>query len=170
MKLKTRLTDVRTINALMTGAEAYAHRAGEEQPGAEHLLLSAIDLPDGSARRAFERIGAEPHAFLTAVTASHDDALRSVGVEPLPDDVLDAGHPLAPRGVFHMNASGRAAFQTAGRLAQADGHSGLTGAHIVLAVAQMEHGTAARALRHMGVDPAALLEAASAEIAAQGSR
>ncbi len=170
MKLKTRLTDVRTINALMTGAETHAHRAGEEQPGAEHLLLSALDLPDGSARRAFERIGADPDAFRAAVAASHDDALRSVGVEPLPDDVLDTGHPLATRGAFHMNASGRAAFQTASRLARADTHSGLTSAQIVVAVAQMEHGTAARALRHMGVDPAALLEAASAEIAAQDNR
>ena len=170
MKLKTRLTDVRTINTLLTGAQAQAHRAGEEQPGAEHLLLSALDLPDGSARRAFERIGADPDAFRTAVAASHDDALTLVGIEPLPDDVLDAGLPLAAHGVFQMNASGRAAFQTAGRLARADSHAGLTGAHIVVAVAQMEHGTAARALRHMGVDPAALLEAANTEIAAQGNR
>jgi ATP-dependent Clp protease ATP-binding subunit ClpA len=170
MKLKTRLIDVRTINALMTGAEAEAHRAGEEQPGAEHLLMAALDLADGSARRAFERIGAKPDEFRTSVAASHDDALRSVGVDPLPDDALDAGQALTPRGAFHMNASGRAAFQTAGRLARADSHSGLTGAHIVVAVAQMEHGTAARALRQMGVDPAALVEAANAEIAAPGSR
>jgi ATP-dependent Clp protease ATP-binding subunit ClpA len=170
MRLKTRLADVRTINQLMTGAEAQAQRSGEEPPGAEHLLLSALDLPDGSARRAFERIGAEPDEFRTSIAASHDDALRSVGVDPLPDEVLDAGQVLTPRGAFHMNASGRAAFQTAGRLARADTHSGLTGAHIVVAVAQMEHGTAARALRHMGVDPAALVEAASAEIAAAQGR
>ena len=168
MKRKTRLDDVRTIHSLMTGAETAARAAGEDRPGAEHLLLSALALADGSARRCFQQLGAEADDFEPAVSAVHDEALRSVGVEPWPEDVLDVEPPRS-RGVFRMNASGRAAFDTAGRLARADERSPLQGAHIVAAVAQMEHGTAARALRHMGIDRAALLDAARAEIATQRS-
>ncbi|MBK6300079.1 MAG: hypothetical protein IPF40_03180 [Actinomycetales bacterium] len=39
--------DVRTINALLTGAEREARRGGDALPGPEHLLLSALDLADG---------------------------------------------------------------------------------------------------------------------------
>lgn len=167
MKLKSRVTDVRTINALMTGAEAHAHQAGERHAGAEHLLLSALDLPDGSAGRAFERVGKAPDAFRTAVASAHDDALRSIGVEPLPDDLLNVAPPLSPRGAFRLSASGREAFAEAAILARADRRSSLAGAHVVAAVAQMEHGTTSRALEIMDVDREALLEAARAEIAAQ---
>src|SRR5687767_10675111 len=75
MKLTKRVRDVRTINMLLTGAEAEARRAGESLPGAEHLLLSAIALPDGSARRAFERVGADPDRLQAAIAAQHADAL-----------------------------------------------------------------------------------------------
>ncbi|MGZ8476106.1 MAG: Clp protease N-terminal domain-containing protein, partial [Candidatus Limnocylindria bacterium] len=47
---------MRTIKKLLTDAEVEARAMGEAEPGAEHLLLAALDLPDGSARRAFERL------------------------------------------------------------------------------------------------------------------
>ena len=49
MKLAGKVRDMRTIKTLLSGAEAEAQRARESLPGAEHLLLSAVALPDGSA-------------------------------------------------------------------------------------------------------------------------
>jgi ATP-dependent Clp protease ATP-binding subunit ClpA len=67
--IKTRFSDMRMIRTLLEGAEAEAGRAGESMPGAEHLLLAALDLPDGTARRAFERVGADPSALRQAIEA-----------------------------------------------------------------------------------------------------
>ena len=169
MKLKNPVKDVRTIKRLLTGAEAEARRAGESLPGAEHLLLSALELPDGSARRVFERLGADPDQLRPAIAASHAEALRAIGIEPPDDDALDPTVGVdtrAPRGVFRSNASTQSAFQAAAQLAQAE-KSQLVGAHIVAAVAEMEHGTAARALTGMGIDRARLAAAAREEASAR---
>jgi ATP-dependent Clp protease ATP-binding subunit ClpA len=166
MKLTKKVRDVRTINKLLTGAEAEARRAGETLPGAEHLLLSAIALPDGSARRAFERVGADPDRLRAAIAAQHADALRGIGIEPPDDAALDAepgdDAPAAPRA-FRSNASARSAFQEASKMARSEGSSGLLGAHVVAAIAKMEHGTPSRALTEMGIDRAALAAAAREE-------
>jgi ATP-dependent Clp protease ATP-binding subunit ClpA len=160
VKLNHRMRDVRTIKTLLTGAEAEAHEAGDSLPGAEHLLLSALALPEGSAARAFERVGADPGQLRAAIAAQHADALRSIGIEPPDDSALAGGMPTATR-VYRSNASARSAFQAASKLARSDGR--LVGAHVVAAVAAMEHGSAARALTVMGIDRAALAAAAQAE-------
>lgn len=169
MGLSTRVRDVRTIKELLTGAEAEAHRTGDIQPGAEHLLLSALALPDGSAARAFERVGADPGRLRAAIAAQHADALRAIGIEPPDDAALDAAvgrDPPAAAGMFRSNASARTAFQRASEMARSEKPLGLVGAHVVVAVAEQEHGTAARALTLMGIDRAALAAAARAEIEA----
>lgn len=160
----------RSIKKLLTGSEAEAHEAGETLPGAEHLLLSALSLPDGSARRAFERLGADPHDLRSAIAGQHAEALRAIGIEPVSDDVLDApaGRAVAPAtGVFGATASAEAAFRAAVDLAKAEKPSNLVGAHVVAAIAEMEHGTAARALGAMGVDRHALAIAAQQELDAR---
>jgi ATP-dependent Clp protease ATP-binding subunit ClpA len=170
MKLTQPVRDIRTINKLLSGAEAQAHQAGESAPGAEHLLLSALALPDGSARRAFERAGADPDQLRAAIAAQHADALRAIGIEPPDDAALDAAvasNTPAATGVFRSNASARSAFQAASRMARSKRSSRLLGAHVVAAVAQMEHGTATRALAVMGIDRATLAAAALEEISAQ---
>jgi ATP-dependent Clp protease ATP-binding subunit ClpA len=172
MKLRNRVRDVRTINTLLTGAEAEAHRAGESQPGAEHLLLSALALPDGSARRAFTRAGADHDQLRAAIAAQHADALRAIGIEPPDDAAFDAAvvdDSPAATGVFRSNASARSAFQAASEMARSGPSSQLVGAHVVAAVAQMEHGTAARALTVMGIDRCALAAAAREEASAERS-
>ncbi len=58
-RIKRKLDDMRTIKALAEAAERHANAAGEREPGPEHFLLAAFDLPDGLARRAFARLGAE---------------------------------------------------------------------------------------------------------------
>jgi ATP-dependent Clp protease ATP-binding subunit ClpA len=165
MKLRSPVRDMRTIKELLTGAEREARQAGEAQPGAEHLLLSALDLPDGTARRAFERVGADPDDLREAIAGHYADALRSIGVEPVDDETLDAPAAENGGGVYRSSASAQSVFQEASKMARAEKGSQFAGAHVVAAVAQMEHGTAARALRRMGIDREELEAAARQEVA-----
>ncbi|MGD9694617.1 MAG: Clp protease N-terminal domain-containing protein [Thermoleophilia bacterium] len=159
MKLKNPFTDMRTVGRLLEGAEGHARRAGEDPPGAEHLLLSALDLPDGSARAAFEAVGADPGDLPDAIAAQHADALRAVDIDA-PDDEPDppaAEEPRRGRGAFRSTGAAQTAFREAVRLSK-PGH--LRGGHVVAAVAWMERGTAVRALDRMGIERAALARAA----------
>src|SRR5688500_19305520 len=74
------LEDMRTIKRLLTDAERVARDMGEEEPGAEHLLLAAIDLPDGSAARALGSMGIDAARIRAALLEEQADALVSVGV------------------------------------------------------------------------------------------
>jgi ATP-dependent Clp protease ATP-binding subunit ClpA len=169
MKLKNPIQDMRTVKQLLSGAEKAALRAGESQPGAEHLLLSALELPDGAARRAFARVGADPDGVAPAIAAQHADALRAVGIEPPDEEALTPATGTKPTRWYRSNASLQTAFQRAGDLAREDG-TWFNGAHVVAAVAGLEHGTAARALRAMGVERGQLAAAAASEARAAPPR
>jgi ATP-dependent Clp protease ATP-binding subunit ClpA len=155
-----------TIRHLLENAETIARRDGLVQPGAEHLVLAALDLPDGTARAALERTGSSADAFASAVREQHAAALDAVGVV-VDDELIDAGLPEPGRctGVYRSETSAQELFQRAGADARAEG-GGLLGAHVVRAAAELEHGTVARAFRHMGVDARALRASTTAEIAA----
>ena len=80
MKLKSRVRDVHTINALLAGAEAEARRKGESMPGAEHLLLAALalrraprDVPSARRRRRRRRAGRDHRPAA--------EALRAIGID-----------------------------------------------------------------------------------------
>jgi ATP-dependent Clp protease ATP-binding subunit ClpA len=167
MKLMNPARDARVIKTLLEAAEAEAERAGEREPGAEHLLLAALDLPEGSARRAFAAVGADPDGLRAAIAGRHADALRAIGIEPPDDDDLDAAVAAAPPrrrpAAFKSTAPARAAFQRAAELSRSVKGMRFTGAHVVAAVAEQHRGTAARALTAMGIDRAALAAAARAE-------
>lgn len=170
MRLPNPIREIRTVSRLLSGAEAEADKAGETMPGAEHLLLSALALPDGSARRAFARLGADPDELRSAIASQYDDALRAIGIEPVSDDALDAAAGAgvtSAKGVFRSTASAQTVFRAAVDLAKKDKPSRLVGAHVVAAVARMEHGTAARALRAMRVDRHELAVAAQQELDAR---
>lgn len=157
--------DIRTMGRLFPAADAAALADGETEAGAEYLVIAALDLPDGSARRAFERAGADPDAFSGAVRAQHGDALRSIGMQPLNDDVLDAQLPkqLTPAKWVKGAPSGHDLFRRVVKLVRKE-RSRLHGAYIVLVAAQTEHGTSVRAIRQMGLDPEVLARAARAEV------
>ena len=55
-RVKLRLKDIRTIGQLIKGEDKIANIMGEEKPSAEHFLLSALKLPDGSAQRVFDHL------------------------------------------------------------------------------------------------------------------
>jgi Clp amino terminal domain, pathogenicity island component len=55
-RIKARLSSMSTLKSLCLRAEQHALRDQQRQPGAEHFLLAALDLPDGTARQAFESL------------------------------------------------------------------------------------------------------------------
>nr|WP_297354516.1 Clp protease N-terminal domain-containing protein [uncultured Caldimonas sp.] len=159
-RLRQRLRDMGTIKALCEGAERHARAEGQAQPAAEHFVLAALDLPDGSARRAFERANADPAQFKPAVQRQYELALQSLGV----DDAMladDAGLPTPQKPtLYRAQPSGDALMQRLAASRQDDPAAPLLGAHVVAVAASTQHGVVARALRTMNLEPHALVEAA----------
>ena len=147
------LRDMRSISRLLADAEQVARRMGDERPGAEHLLLAAIDMPDGSAARALSAVGVDAPRLADAVRAEHAAGLVAAGVdadtarrmsEPAPVE------PLSPGGVYRSDPSAQELFRAAGTAARG-ARQRLSGAHVVLAAADLRHGTLARALDRLDV-------------------
>jgi ATP-dependent Clp protease ATP-binding subunit ClpA len=163
---ESKLRDMGTIRTLCEAAEAYALEDRQQQPGAEHFLLAALDLKDGTARLAFQRTGADPEGLKPAIEQQYAAALHSIGIHvALAANRDEASPKRAETGAYQAAPSGQEVMQALADSRQ--GHGPLLGAHIVAIVATMPHGVAARALRGMGVD-AARLRAAAQDIAAAG--
>lgn len=162
--IKSKLDTMGTIKLLCEWAERFALQDQQREPGAEHFLLAALELPDGTARLAFERAGAEPNALRAAIERQYADALRLVGLKA--DGPAAAPMP-ANSGIYEAAPSGQDIMQELA--ATRKDHGPLLGAHVVGIVAGMPHGVAARALRALGVDPAILKSTADA-IAEVGRR
>jgi ATP-dependent Clp protease ATP-binding subunit ClpA len=165
MRLINAVRDMRTIRQLLTEAEAEARRGGQERPGPEHLLISAVSLPDRTAGRALARVGVSVDALRTAVQSAHAVAPGAVdSAEPTPSAASTALR--APTGALRSTPQAQQVFQQAVAASKATRPSLLTGAHVVAAASDLEGGTVARALEALGVDRAALRAAADAELAA----
>lgn len=162
-RLKQRFADAAALAALCRGAEDHARQDGQGEPGAEHFLLASLDLPDGSARRAFARIGVDPGALAAAIARQYDEALSRIGVDA--GGLASTPEPLsspAP-GLYSAAPSGQDLVQRLAKGHRIDRRGPLVGAHVVEAVAATPHGVSARALRTLGVDLEALGQAARAE-------
>ena len=158
MTRRSQMYDIRFMQSLFPAAEAEAAAMGEKEPGAEHLILATLGFQEGSARRVFERVGADPDQFRDAVASQHAAALRSIGIdEQIPPP------PERPNRVYRGAPSARHVFPEVVKLVKRD-KSRLSGAYILLVASQMEFGTTARALDEMGVDRDELATAAQAEV------
>ncbi len=152
-----------TINKLIPGADEQAHLMGEEKPGAEHLLLSALELPDGTAQRIFERIGINPEQFQMALKTQYNDALNAIGIDS--KMMTDAPEPVIFSRVLHdSQPSGKMVMKALYALKSHDKDRPLLGAHVVEVVARMKHGVAARAFKIMGIDQNVILSAVKEEL------
>ncbi|MCU6501203.1 Clp protease N-terminal domain-containing protein [Rugamonas sp. A1-17] len=160
-KFKQRWQDLRTIANLSNNAERWALKAGQQHPGAEHYALAALDLADGSARRVFQRVGADPEAYRTALEKRHAAALSALGLEVEADDI--APPPAMAGKLFDAQPSGQALIQKL-RDAQRRLPAALCGAHILLVVAGMRQSAAGRAFGAINVDLQALGRAAEEEL------
>lgn len=161
--IKAKLRDVNTIRHLCELAEAHALRDQQAKPGAEHFLLAALDLEDGTAGQAFERAGADPVNLKPAIERQYAAALQSIGIALPGSDGEDKSPRKLQPGVYNAAPSGQEVMQELARTR--DRHAPLLGAHVVAIVAAMPHGVASRALRELGVD-ATMLRTVADEISA----
>jgi ATP-dependent Clp protease ATP-binding subunit ClpA len=153
------------MNAMFPAAKLEAERMGESEPGEEHLVLAALELPEGSARRAFERIGVDPGAFRLAISKQHDDALRAAAAKALDESSDDesTSKPDLSFSVMRTSPSAQMVFRKVVELVSEE-NSPLYGAFVVMVAAGIEQGKTTQALRSMGVEPADLVDAARAEV------
>jgi ATP-dependent Clp protease ATP-binding subunit ClpA len=157
-KLRRARADVTTMNALFSAAERIAHDDGIEQPGAEHLLLAALDLDDDIANDALSAFDVDSAEIRAAIIVQHDEALRAISVIA-DDNAITAALPASgqPSGPYRSQGSLQTAFQLAVELAKRD-KAALNSGYILLAVIDAEHGTIMRAFQHLGIDPTPLSE------------
>lgn len=165
-KLKQRFRDVQTIKALCQGAERYANTDGQLEPGAEHFILAALELPDGTAKMAFKRIDADPSRFSLAVAQQYSDALGNVGVH-IPEAPVVAR--TSEKRLYRASASGQALFQMLADIQKSTSDGPLFSAHVLIAASAAQYGVVPRALRCMGINPETLAAAARAEIFQQSA-
>lgn len=161
------LRDMRTIAALLTDAERVARRMGDAQPAAEHVLLAAVNLPDGSAARVLDRFGVSAVRLEKAIIDEHAAGLVAAGIDAGTAEQLAAASPLEPASgtrVYRAGPTAQDLFGAAGSAARR-AKQRLVGAHVALAASEVEHGTLARVLDRLGVDRRELREAARAEVA-----
>jgi ATP-dependent Clp protease ATP-binding subunit ClpA len=147
MSLRSRIRDVTTITALLTSAEAHAKAADAELPAAEHLVLAALELPDGSAAQSLRALGADPTDLAAAVQQVHAAALGMT--EPMEPATLT--HSAPARGAYRCTASAQQVFQRAGELARSSS-GGLSSGHVLAAACELRRGTFPLALERLGVD------------------
>lgn len=155
--IKARFNDMGTIRTLCARAEHHARQEGQGEPGAEHFLLAALDLPEDTAQRAFRAVGADAAGLPAAIERQYAEGLKMLGLDPALAASLAPPSPPA-RNLFDAAPSGQEVMRILAE--QRAGHRPLLGAHVVAVVAGMQHGVAARALRLMGVDSEALRAAA----------
>lgn len=162
-RLRLRIQDMRTLSKLITAADKLANELGENEPGAEHFLLSALQLPDGTAWRVFERLGADPDDFQMAITKQYVDALNLLGIKA--SIIEDKPEPVTADRILHNSKpSGQLLIKQLYELKKQDKDRPLLSAHIIQVIAKMKHGVAARSLQVMGIDIKALYTATNDEI------
>lgn len=162
MSLRTALADTRLIADLLTTAETEARALGDAEPAAEHLLLATLLVAEPSALEVVRRARPEVDAAAvrTAIGTVHASSLAAVGVTA-PE--LDPALPPAD-GVYRSEVSAQEVFQRARALSRGS-RVGLRSAHVLLAVAEREHGTSARVLHRLGLDRTELVALAAAAVA-----
>jgi hypothetical protein len=122
-----------------------------------------MELPDGTARKTFQRIHADSASFRTAIAKQHAEALRDVGIEISRDNpLLSQSISIPPKnGLYQAQASVQSLMKAIWKLRS---NRPLLGAHVILAALSAQHGITPRALHSMGIDPATLANAAKLEI------
>ena len=150
--VKRRAADVRVIRTVLERAEALARQEGLERPGAEHLVLAACELPDGTAVASLGAVGTTTEALRAAVREAHADGLEAVGLR-VDDEQVEGALPVTatPQGPYRSEAPLQEVFDRARQLV-AEESSRLCGAWFLAAAAERRRGTLARALDRLGVD------------------
>lgn len=160
-RIRLRLQDMKTISKLIEGADKHANFAGDEKAGAEHYVLSALDLPDRSAARIFNALGINSEQYSQSLERQYTDALDSVGISIENSEP----EPIAEQSkLVHVQHSGAELMKSLHSLKKTDKDRALLGAHVLSVVAKMNNGVAIRAFRTLGIDSSKLHSAVNHEL------
>ncbi|MES9991369.1 MAG: Clp protease N-terminal domain-containing protein [Candidatus Thiodiazotropha sp.] len=162
-RMLLRFQDMKTIGKLIPGADEQANIMGEEKPGAEHFVLSALNLEDGTAKRVFNKFGIDSEKFKNAIRAQHDEALSSVGIHRQGTQL--EVEPIKSDKILHdSQPSGQDLMKSIYTLKKEDKNRPLQGAHVIIVAASIEHGVVPRAFKVLGIDRESLAKAAREEL------
>jgi len=162
-RMLLRFRDVKVINHLILGADEQANIMGEEKPGAEHFVLSAFNLEDGTAKRVFEKFEVDSKKFRDAIKIQYQEALNTVGINQQAIEIDP--DPISSKKIFkESKPSGQELMKSLHSLKKGDKDRPLIGAHVVTVAASMEYGIVTRALKVLGIDRELLVKAATEEI------
>ena len=153
---------------LFKEAERIALAEGQVEPGAEHMVMAALTMPDDdSARRVLSLQG----AFWDAVGQQYSDALRSVGVEApaLVHQDNTATIALKPRGLYKSSESTKDLLDAVTASNKLAGKTAFSAAEFILGATNPKFGVVARAFDRLGIDREELAAAARTEIAKHNS-
>ena len=162
-RLLLRFQDMKTIGKLIPGADEQANIMGKEKPGAEHFVLSALNLEDGTAKRAFEKYGIDFKKFQNAIKVQYEEALNSVGIRGELTNLEP--EPIKSVKIFHdSQPSGQDLMRSLYALKKEDKNRPLQGAHVIIVATSIEHGVVPRAFKVLGIDRESLAKAARNEL------
>ncbi|HQU79799.1 MAG TPA: Clp protease N-terminal domain-containing protein [Azonexus sp.] len=170
--IKHRIRDAATVARLSEEAESLARSFGSNSPGSEHYVLAALTLPDRTALRVFHNLGLTGEAFSSGMRAQYITSLEHAGLasSPTTSSPSCTAALVGPKPkLFTAAASGQALMQRVAASAVTRRSRPLLGADVLLAAADEEFSITARALRHLGIDPAALGNAAAQVIESRAS-
>lgn len=158
---KRRLRDMKTVAALLEGAEGIAHQRGEQAIAEEHLLLSAVALEDGTAKQALLQAGIDPAALEQAIDKQAENALNAMGIDV--SAFAGAAEPRrspagkiseAKKQLFPANPSAQSTMKRLSKKSRFFRSESLISAEVLAAICETEHGVVARAFKLLGADSA----------------
>lgn len=165
-KLTQTFKDMGTIKMLCETAERIANGEHQKAPGAEHFVLAALELPDGSAQRVFAKLGLSANDFHQALRDVHRAALMAAGVNEA--HILDSEQSVPPLpqpgDIYRAAPSGDAVLQGLAALRKHGVTGPLAGVHVLEVVAAMQHGPTVRAFSLLGRDPTSVMAAIQSEM------
>ncbi len=165
--VRQRLRDAGTLKTLCLRAEAHANAQGHREPGAEHFVLAALDLPDSTARSALSTLGITSDEFRLAIEQQYRSALAGIGlsIDGQAEFAADGAAVPAGQGPYRSQASAQRLMAVLTsevmKAEQArDGAAPLLGAHVLLAASDASRGVCARAFESLQATPAQVAAAA----------
>ena len=165
-RLKQNFRDMGTIKTLCEAAERIANAEQQKAPSAEHFVLAALELPDGSAARVFRKLGLSAETFHEALRELHRAALSAAGVSK--EQILGSERSVPPLpqpgDIYRATPSGDAVLKGLAALRKRGVTAPLTGVHVLEVVAAMQHGPTARAFNLLGRDPTSVMAAIQSEM------
>lgn len=143
-RMKNRIASMKDVALLLSTAEEVARADGLDQPAAEHMVIAALQHPDGRAATLLGAHGIDADTFATAVRRVHAAALDSDADGPM-DGSLPA--TVEAGGLYRSAPSGQELIRQVAATAK-----GFDSAAIVREAVRAERGTVALAFRQLGID------------------